>query len=113
MTRQAVYIAAALAALAAVCGFTGTVEAQQALRQTDVQALNELEKGFAQRFRVEHAAAVLWAQQQRIAKLRFEQPDGRIVELDAKSGPMGSWKDSSSHPVRDREHLFVFEENES
>ncbi len=70
-----------LAMLAIVSGLAATVEAQPAVRQTDVQALSDLAKRFAERFRVEHAAAVLWARQQGIALPPTEQPDGRIVRL--------------------------------
>ena len=81
VAKKAFYNAVALAGLAAVCGFTGTVQAQPAVRQTDVQAFEVQAKRLTERFRVEHAAAVAWAQQQGIAKLRIEQSDGRIVEL--------------------------------
>lgn len=47
---------------AVVAALAGIVEAQQAVRQTDVQALNDPAKRFAERFRVAHAAGGLYCQ---------------------------------------------------
>lgn len=73
--------ATVIAALAAAGGPAGTVEAQPAVRQADVPALHEQPQSFAERFRVEHAAAEVGIRPQGIAKLSTDGPGDRTGRL--------------------------------